>query len=180
MDAEFTPIFNDFATTRLTIRNWLPSMRPSVDKTMLAARLVPILTKTVLEHLPPSLQVDQTADAALAWIDARTDESDVYLVKLSVTGELVGLMILVSETRPGRGVCVHIGYLFSQAAWGKGYATELLKGVLKQAKKRPPITLVGGVEKGNEASAHILRKVGFTQSTTLNDDTTDVFKAVIE
>ncbi|WP_162798532.1 GNAT family N-acetyltransferase [Sulfitobacter sp. SK012] len=137
------------------------------------------MTPIVLKHLPPSFQVNQTTEDVLKWIGERSDESDVYLICDEQSNTLIGLMFLVNGSEPEAEVKVHIGYLLSEAAWGQGYASELIKGLLLEAQKKVPMTLIGGVAKGNGASAHILRKHGFLLDQNLSNDDTEVFVATL-
>ncbi len=125
------------------------------------------------------MQVQQTKPAVSNWIEELSKESDVYLVNMGQSETLIGLLILVDEPQIEAALKVHIGYLLSQAAWGKGYASELLAGLLKETRKNAPMTLIGGVARGNEASAHILRKLGFLSEPNLSDDDTEVFTATV-
>ncbi|MGB3635831.1 MAG: GNAT family N-acetyltransferase, partial [Rubrobacteraceae bacterium] len=80
------------------------------------------------------------------------------------TGQAIGLTILF-ETDAGSvpgGIEIRIGYLLSEPAWGKGYATELIRGFIGWSRGHTKIhSLAGGVKRGNAASARILEKNGF-------------------
>jgi RimJ/RimL family protein N-acetyltransferase len=66
---------------------------------------------------------------------------------------------------------IHIGYAFLKEHWGKGYATELTQQGIGFAFKKLPITILYAMtEPGNEASKHVLRKCGFTQSEDITED----------
>ena len=159
--------------------HWSPAIADSENKLQLAETLVQILTPHVLAYLPPSLQVEQTTTAVLNWINDRAQESDVYLINNTHSKTLIGLLILVDDPTSEANLNIHIGYLLSQAAWRKGYASELIKGLLKEAGRHAPITLIGGVAKGNAASAHVLRKQGFLLDQNQSDKDIDVFTATI-
>lgn len=174
-----TPPVDDFDTERLSILHWSSSLEDSNKKLQLAETLVQILSPVVLEHLPPSVQVEQTTEAVLTWIDDRSEGSDVHLVINEQSQTLIGLLVLVSEPQNEAHTKIHIGYLLSSKAWGNGYASELVAGLLQQAASQAPMTLIGGVAKGNEASAHILQKHGFSIDPNLSDDETEVFKIVL-
>lgn len=172
-------LINDFSTERLSAKHWSSILRNDDKRRQLAETLTEILNPTVLEHLPPSLQVEQKTEAVFTWIKKRSDESDVYLVNMKESKTLIGLLILVNEPQSKTNLKFHIGYLFSQESWGKGYASELIKGLLQEARTDAPITLIGGVARGNGASAHILRKQGFSLEASLSDDDTDVFVSTL-
>lgn len=58
---------------------------------------------------------------------------------------------------------VRLGYYIARPYWRRGLATEASKAFLDLAFSRLHLSeLFADVEKGNEASEHILRKLGFT------------------
>ena len=57
---------------------------------------------------------------------------------------------------------VRVGYVLAQHAWGKGYASELLRGFATLWDEvRPNVMLLAGVSKNNAASRRVLEKAGF-------------------
>ncbi len=56
---------------------------------------------------------------------------------------------------------VELGYWFARDHWGKGYATEAARAVLRLAKVLGHRKLVAGHFVDNPASGSVLRKVGF-------------------
>lgn len=142
-----TPPIPDFHTERLRVRPWSARLTDPA----LPAALSPLLTPEVLADLPPSLQL--TDKGIGAWIRSRASESDVYLVE---HGDLVGLLLLADT-----GDALHLGYLFGQAHWGKGYASELVAGLVDTNHTHGRHRLIGGVSARNLASARVLEKAGF-------------------
>ena len=70
-------------------------------------------------------------------------------------------MFLFEEGVPGRTE-VRIGYLLSESAWGKGFATELVGGFVAWCRQYASLqSVAGGVERGNVASIRVLEKNGF-------------------
>lgn len=128
----------EFETERLRIRGW-SGAHP-------ASALRPVLTPAVLAHLPSSLQ----EPGPERWISARLSESEVLAVIAEDT--LIGVVILAGQDP------VHLGYLLAEAAWGKGYARELVRGLVSAM---PKATLHAGVARDNPASARVLEKAGF-------------------
>jgi RimJ/RimL family protein N-acetyltransferase len=122
----------------------------------------------VIAHLPPFFDLmDQNMDQ---WIGARDAESGIYLIREKGTDALIGLMFLT----PSFNNDIHLGYLLGQSAWGKGYASELLAGLVLHVPKtgfRP----LGAVGRENPASAHVLRKTGFHIVPELSDRETEMF-----
>ncbi len=146
-----------FETGRLDVRNWDTAISEAGCRAALADELRAILTKPVLAHLPPALQ-DARADID-GWITARAAESDVFLVR-GADKTLIGLLILA---RMGAGEPIHIGYLLAEAAWGHGYATELVQGLVHALATQAQLDLYAGVDAANLASTRVLEKVGFSR-----------------
>lgn len=107
---------------------------------------------------------------ALAFIHWSDEEWDRWpggplVVESLDTGALLGCSGLSFETA-GRA---EIGYVFSQQAWGRGYATETVLAVLEAARPLAPLGLFAGVHPDNTASARVLDKCGFTNEGTLRE-----------
>jgi len=61
---------------------------------------------------------------------------------------------------PGWGI--EVAYLFAPSAWGRGYATELVRFCLEVAEVRLRLdSLVAFAHPGNTASRRVLEKTGF-------------------
>jgi RimJ/RimL family protein N-acetyltransferase len=166
---------NRFSTNRLTIRDWQTELGDAERRRSLEAALVPILTEPVLKHLPGPLQLGTSNGAVSAWITSRSAEASVSQILLTQTDTLIGLLILAREPKSERTETIHLGYLFAEAAWRQGYATELLAGLVVTAKSVPSIRLVAGVGKDNPASAQVLRKAGFRVDPVASGPDTDIF-----
>lgn len=147
-----------FATKRLRVTPWEAALDDPAGRPALERRLAQILTPPVLRPLPPSVQLDETEGQTANWIAARRDVSDVWLVETD--GTLIGLLMLFSDP-DGDEDCAHLGYLFAEEAWGKGYATELVRGLAAHLDGTARITLLAGVDRANPASARVLEKSGF-------------------
>ncbi|MFI7345284.1 GNAT family N-acetyltransferase [Streptomyces sp. NPDC049936] len=64
-----------------------------------------------------------------------------------------------------------LGYLFDTAAWGHGYATETAHAVLQWAFSTLNLNRVQAeTDTRNQASAHVLEKLGFVREGTLRED----------
>ena len=124
------------------------------------------------------MAVVQEQDAVERWIVERKAESDVYTVRSIISGEFLGLLILA---KPPGVSDIHLGYLFAETAWGNGYATELLRGVVTVAKANKSgrsIKLVAGVERDNAASIRVLEKAGFDRAEGSDVETDTYFYLV--
>jgi RimJ/RimL family protein N-acetyltransferase len=162
------PLFQQFETERLSVAHWADTIAAPVARRNLATLLPDLLTPDVIAHLPPFFDLtDQNIDQ---WIDARDAESDIYLIREIGTDVLFGLMFLTPPFHND----IHLGYLLGQSAWGKGYASELLAGLVLHVPKTG-FRLLGGVGRENPASAHVLRKTGFQIVPELSDTETEMF-----
>jgi [ribosomal protein S5]-alanine N-acetyltransferase len=60
------------------------------------------------------------------------------------------------------GKSAHLGYYFARPYWRRGFATEAARAFIEVAFGRLGLlTIVADVEKGNQASEHILQTLGF-------------------
>ncbi|MEX0298373.1 MAG: GNAT family N-acetyltransferase, partial [Kordiimonas sp.] len=133
-----------------------------------------MLTPDVLAFLPPSMQVEDKA--ASEWIAERNTESIVLAAQDRQTNTLLGLLILTEFMKPYT-IEVRLGYLFAKQHWGKGYATELLHGLIDWCNQtNRPMKLLGGVVKDNKPSAKVLEKAGFGIDHTLSSPTTFFYR----
>jgi GNAT superfamily N-acetyltransferase len=169
-----------FSTERLVVHHWGTVVRDKQRRKNLVSALYGILTSSVLEHLPPALQLDDAAGGVSSWIDARVAESDVFLVNHKQGKELVGLMILACDPDADELPTIHIGYLIAEIAWGQGIASELLAGLVSAMASRRQVRLIGGVYKGNPASARVLEKAGFVLDSNLSEPEIDMFVLVLD
>jgi len=69
---------------------------------------------------------------------------------------------------------IHLGYLLGQSTRGRGYASELLAGLVSHVSKTG-FRLLGGVGREPPAYAHVLQKTGFHVVTELSDAETEMF-----
>ena len=164
-----------FTTSRLLVRDWRPVIEKSASRKVLEAELSSILSRPVLQHLPPSMHLDDAPGRMSSWIDARAKECDVLLVQRKDSAAVIGLVILASESASAAVPDLRIGYLFAESAWGQGFASELLEGLVAWTGRAGPVRLVGGVGKDNPASARVLEKAGFRIEASLSTHETDVF-----
>ena len=162
------PLFQQFGTEWLAVAHWADTIAVPVARRGLVKQLPNLLTPDVIAHLPPFFDLtDQNIDQ---WIDARDAESDIYMIREIGTDAIIGLMFLT----PPFNNDIHLGYLLGQTAWGKGYASELLSGLVLHVPKTG-FRLLGGVGRENPASAHVLRKTGFQLVPKLSDAETEMF-----
>ena len=146
-------VINGFETARLVVS-------PVQIATVSGADLAAIVTPDVTQYLPPELIASPSTDPA-SWLHRLCARADVYAVNLQ--GNLIGFLTL----HPVNAQSVMIGYLFAKHAWGQGFASELVQGLLAAYKSTGwRGTLTGGVEPENKASAAVLIKAGFRKADT--------------
>jgi RimJ/RimL family protein N-acetyltransferase len=69
-------------------------------------------------------------------------------------------------------VATNVGYLFFPEAWGHGYATEAVRGIVEHLARLGIRELRALVTSGNDASARVLVKAGFARTRLLPDNDT--------
>ncbi|MGB0696901.1 MAG: GNAT family N-acetyltransferase [Rhodospirillaceae bacterium] len=168
-----------FKTTRLRVEDWQATLHAPEQRQRLADQLASVLTPKVLEPLPPALQLSSSEGAIAAWMEARAVESDVLTTRTQ-SEDLLGLVILASVPSTDSPRTVHFGYLFAEAAWGQGYATELIDGLACWFQRAGvPVHLLAGVGKDNSPSARVLIKNGFALDKALSSPETWMFSRTL-
>lgn len=142
-----------YTTDRLTVVPWSTPLPAAELK-----ELDGILDTEVTAFLPPHLLYEPGKTDVSKWASTfSAGESAVSSVRLLGTNELCGLILLRPEE-----TLVHLGYVFGKRHWGKGLATELLRGLMGQLTvERYVGEIHAGVDRHNPASAAVLRKVAF-------------------
>ena len=165
-----------FKTARLTVENWRPLLADPSSREVLIEELTSILTSNVMQHLPEVLYVEQERDAIAQWTVDRNAEAEVLAVRDLKHLTLLGLLILSEVSENDGRSTLHLGYILAEEAWGRGYATELLSGLIEHLQSCGCVSRIqGGVGIDNKASARVLGKVGFTKSDHLSTEETEVF-----
>lgn len=82
----------------------------------------------------------------------------IYAIERKVDKKFIGTVALVKDN-----VDDEIGYRFIQEYWGKGYATEICKGLISYCRFVGMKKIVGYVVDENIASAKILKRFNFTE-----------------
>ena len=86
-----------------------------------------------------------------------------YLIGRRADGVLVGSTGLAFESP----WCAMTGYVLARDAWGQGYATEALRGIVALAPDLGVLRLQAYCHVDHAASAHVLDKCGFTREGVL-------------
>lgn len=93
------------------------------------------------------------AEAQLAWAVRRRDDG-VYVGKLDAN---------VAVAAGAGEVATNVGYVFSPAFWGRGYATEAVGALVDHLLAAGVTELRASVTVGNDASCRVLERLGFTR-----------------
>jgi RimJ/RimL family protein N-acetyltransferase len=129
------------------------------SRTVLLSKVIALFSPLVVKALPPYFHGITSLEQAEAWFVKMTSDSRLLTVSSKDTNELLGFVFLSLSTNN----TAHIGYLLGEQYWGKGYAKECLGGLIDWCLAGAAIkVLIGGVEKGNVASAKLLEGLGFT------------------
>lgn len=164
-----------FATERLDVSPWDARLDDAEDRPGFVAALADLLAPDVTRYLPPAWQIAPKSEDMDGWIAARRAVSAIACVHERESGALAGLLV----TRAGgTDEALTVGYLFGTGHWGRGYATELVRGVIGWAGRNGYARLEAGVEPDNAASASVLLKTGFVPAG-LTDDGVDAYRLEI-
>ena len=148
-----------FETARLTVADW-HAQSDGVDS--LCGIVRELLAPGVTEQLPESWQGSYPVERAMNWIRDRDAEGTQLLALSSDTQEPVALLLLHEDTAAA-GTEMRVGYLVAERQWGKGFASELLGGLIDWARASSVVSIVAGVAAGNAASIRVLEKCGLTR-----------------
>lgn len=155
-----------FLTERLDVAPWDALLDDPETRPGFVAALARLLTPEVTRHLPPAWQIAAKPEDFDGWIAARRAVSAISTVHERQSGALAGLLV----TRAGsESDALIVGYLFGTAYWRRGYATELVRGVIGWATQNGYCRLEAGVVTENAASAAVLTKTGFVPAGVTGD-----------
>jgi len=158
-----------FGTERLVVSDWNLALGPGRDLTSTVAWL---MSPATTESLRDAWRGEYSVERTERWITERNAESSNLLVTDRRSGEPIGLLILFpipqdnASADVSSGCEVRIGYLFDEAVWGQGLASELVSGMVDWSREQSGIdALIAGVGDSEGASARVLVKNGFTQDS---------------
>jgi RimJ/RimL family protein N-acetyltransferase len=148
-----------YQTTRLQVGEIFDSKQ---DSEFLVSAMK-ILTPNVVASLPPYFQNVNSIASARGWLKQVVTDGRLFIVKLAGESKAIGFIFLSTENNGN----THIGYLLAESYWGKGYATEILKGLIDFIEIEDQVTrLIAGVATDNLASIKLLQKLGFSHSSS--------------
>lgn len=144
-------------TDRLQLRHWKPDDLP------LFARIN--AGPQVMEFFPALLSEGES-NAFAERIQKRMAEQGfgLWAVEVQATAGFIGF---VGLSIPGFEAhftpCVEIGWRLSRDHWGKGYATEAARAVLRLGSEQLGLTgIVSFTAKGNHRSRAVMERLGMT------------------
>jgi RimJ/RimL family protein N-acetyltransferase len=135
-----------------------------------------MMTVSVTKSLPPSWQGEYTPERTKSWSqECQEDGTTLLGIKMRDTNSLIGLVILfqVPHKKDTNCIDLRLGYLLSEQAWGQGFASEVVGGVVTWCRSCNNGTgncddsgvivkkVIGGVALDNPASKRVLLKNGF-------------------
>ena len=155
-----------FTTDRLRVEPWHD--RATGAGLTLVEVVAGLLTEQTTAALPARWRGAFDTERAADWIAERDAESPTLLATERSTDHPVALAIVAGVPDGRRGLDLRIGYIVSESAWGRGFAGELLDGLVGWARTHGGIdTVTGGAERANAASIRVLEKCGFS---VIDDD----------
>jgi RimJ/RimL family protein N-acetyltransferase len=166
-----------FVTERLQVGPWrAAAQRARLD---LAGVIAELLTDRTTVALPDLWQGSYSVERARAWIAERDAESPTLLAMEAASTRPIGLVILAEIPLDESMVDVRIGYVIAEASWGRGFATELLAGLIDWMRNEPSVhTLTGGIDLTNRASVRVMENNGFHRIS--DDEATATYRLDIE
>ena len=166
-----------FMTQRLLVREWRSLSPDEWAERDLVDVVEALLTTRVTRSLPAAWHGAYTLERAHDWIRERDREGVTLLVVERSSRLPVGLVILFESDQEGVGGSeIRLGYLLSESAWGRGLASELVQGFVDWCRDAGVASIVGGVERGNAPSRHVLEKSGFVCDTSTEGSPEQLFE----
>ncbi|HEY5626083.1 MAG TPA: GNAT family N-acetyltransferase [Dehalococcoidia bacterium] len=158
----------EFETERLTVGSWHSTKIEGSQHRELAGVIVELLTPAVTRSLPGEWSGDYSVDRARAWIAKRDDEGVTLLALERSSSRPIGLVMLFAESadpdQERSSASLRLEYLLGENSWGKGFASELVAGLIGWCRMRDVASIAGVVSDDNPASARVLTKNGFREA----------------
>jgi ribosomal-protein-alanine N-acetyltransferase len=146
----------ELKTKRLLLRRYRDDDIPALAR-LLGAKEV---AATTLRIPHPYTEAD-----ARAFLKAQESPASKFGMFEISSGELIGGIGLSVDERHQHA---ELGYWVGPPYWGKGYATEAAREMLRHGFEDLKLNRIfAGVFTGNPASEQVLRKIGFTHEGTM-------------
>ncbi|PKG37245.1 GNAT family N-acetyltransferase [Psychromonas sp. Urea-02u-13] len=152
-----------YQTSRLSVVEVFRGTR----ETDILVSITKLLTPKVVESLPQYFRNINSISDAECWLKKMLPESRLFVVRHTGNNMIIGFVFVFVESNTD----AHVGYLLGEPYWGKGYATELLKGLIDFINNENKINLlIAGVATNNIVSSRLLNKLGFIKSDSENNE----------
>lgn len=142
----------DFVTRDLHIRPFADMDRAAMGKLLTDRRIAET-------YMLPDFDSKAAVDRMFARFQELSRRDDRYVAGISLEGEVIGFLNDV-ETKDGR---IELGYAIRPDHWGKGYATQMLRGAVEDLFRRGYREVVAGAFEENKASVRVMVKAGMTK-----------------
>ena len=153
-----------FATNRISVLNW-NHLESAGEYNSSVECVLEIMTPKVTKALPDGWQNLNTQKMAEKWIHDRKKDSKFYGIIRTETRKIIGFLFLYPENLSIESSELRLGYLLNESIWGKGFGSELIKGLVEWGRSTGAIdSISGGVEESNIGSIKVLEKNGFYKS----------------
>ena len=139
----------DFTTARLRVRSFKEADRGAMEKLLTDREIA----KT---YMLPDLESVEAVDRLFARFRELSVKEGRYVAGIYLDKELVGFMNDVEND----GNRIELGYVIARDRWGKGYATEMLRGAIADLFRRGYEEVVAGAFEENKASVRVMEKAG--------------------
>lgn len=155
----------EFDTGRLIVRRWHSVSDSDWNERPLSHVIAEMLSPAVTASLPAAWQGEYSIERAERWIAELDDEATTLLVIEKTSGDAIGLLIVYEmPTGEGPEPEIRIGYLLDERSWGRGFASELIKGFIGELNRQGvALRVFAGVSADNLASVRVLEKAGFQE-----------------
>ena len=165
-----------FETKRLRVAEWHAVTEGQSGRLPLPEIVRDLLTPSVTDPLPAPWHGPYSERRAVDWIHERDAEGTQLLAVSRESREVIGLVLLHSSAGPSSGPLeLRLGYLIAESQWGKGFASELVRGFIDSVRGRTFGSIVAGVAAANVPSIRVLEKCGFTRAEGASPDASEVF-----
>ena len=168
-----------FETPRLRVVDWHSLSSVPERGSRLPEIVRDFLTPLVTAQLPETWQGPYSEQRAIDWIRDRDAEGTQLLAISCESHEPIGLLLL-SETAGASQPPpeLRLGYLIAESEWGKGFASELIRGLIDWAGDRSFGSIIAGVSAGNLPSVRVLEKCGFSRDDDQSPGGTELFYGI--
>ena len=116
-------------------------------------------------YMLPDFDSEEAVDRLFSRYMELSRQDGRYVAGVYLDNELIGFFNDVEND----GSRIELGYVISPDHWGKGYATEMLRGAVKDLFRRGYGEVVAGAFEENKASMRVMVKAGMTRISLEED-----------